>query len=226
MRWGSSIAAALLVCSAGASALAQVDIRIDLSNGVSTTPGNWNNIGSLTGMTPNLVDFVTGAGTGVAIDGTGSPWQAFVGDDAGAFPNQDWLIQPATRDGAGLQRDLTGVFRFSGLTGVAYRVEVVSARTTFGYLNTITVGGALADRTFTGSAVVTPWNSTTDGLAAGNWLIWDNVVPLGGTFSLMDVSGPGTLGIINAVRILEIPGPGSIATLAVAVGLVGARRRR
>src|SRR4029077_17655930 len=66
-----------------------------------------------------------------SIDGTGSPWGDFAGDEAGAFPNRDWLIQPATKDGAGLQRNMTGSYLLSGLTASSYRVEVVSARTTF-----------------------------------------------------------------------------------------------
>ncbi|MCC6675608.1 MAG: PEP-CTERM sorting domain-containing protein [Phycisphaerales bacterium] len=217
----------LVVVIAGAPvAMAQVDIRMDLATSAGSTAGNWNNISSLTGLTPNLVDFTSGAPTTISINGAGSPWQSFVGDTAGAFPNQDWLIQPATQDGAGLQSGLTGIFRIAGLTdGVPYKVEVVSARTTFGYLNTITVDGSTADRTFKGTPVVTPWNSTTDGLAAGNWLIWDDVFPTRGELAIMDVSGPGTLGIVNAIRISAIPAPGTGLALALGAGLIARRRR-
>jgi hypothetical protein len=178
---------------------------MDLSNLVSTTGGNWNDIAAVAGFTPGLVDFNTGAATGVSIDGTGSPWLNFVGDDAGAFPNQDWFVQPATVDGAGLQADMTGSYRIQGLTGSNYRVEIISARTCCDYLNTFTVDGVLANRTFTGAPVVTPWGSLNDGLIPGNWLIWDNVVPVAGQLTITDVSGPGTLGILNAMRILELP---------------------
>lgn len=215
----------LVVALSGSSvAMAQVDIRMDLSTSVSSTPGNWNNISNLTGLTSNLVDFVTGSPTTVSINGLGGPWQPFFGDDTGAFPNQDWLIQPATRDGAGLQTGLTGVFRIAGLTdGVPYKVEVVSARTTFGYRNTFTVDGSLADRTFKGTPVVTPWNSTTDGLAQGNWLIWDDVFPTRGQINIQDVAAD-TLGIVNAIRISAIPAPGT--GLALAIGLAPLARRR
>lgn len=206
-------------------AMAQVDIRMDLATSVSSTGGNWNDIANLTGMTPNLKDFTTGAPTGISIDGAGSPWQAFFGDDAGAFPNKDWLIQPATRDGAGLQAGTTGIFRIGGLSdSTAYRVEVVSARSNFNYLNTFTVDGAIADRTVNGTAVVTPWNSTTDGLAAGNWLIWDDVFPTRGQISIMDVAGPGTLGIMNAIRISAVPTPGTGLVLAIGAGALARRR--
>lgn len=222
MRHAWVLVAAL---TAGTTAVqAQVDIRMDLATSVGTTGGNWNNISNLTGMTPNLIDFATGLPTSVSIDGIGSPWSAFFGDDLGSFPNQDWLIQPATKDGAGLQRDTTGVFRIGGLTGSAYKVEVVSARSTFGYLNNITVNGATATSTFKGTPVVTPWNSTTDGLADANWLIWSNVFPTSGTIDIRDVAGPATLGIVNAIRISEVPAPG--AALPLVAGVVFAARRR
>ena len=203
------------------------DIRIDLSTMLGSTPGNWNNISNLSGLTPNLIDFTTGAGTGVSIDGTGSPWRDFYGDQDGAFPPQDWLIQPATVDAAGMSTDLTGSFTLAGLDGPAYQIELVSARTTFGYLNTFTVDGALADRTYLGTPVYTPWNATTDGLNPGNWLIWDSVVPDGGSIQITDVAGPGTLGILNAIRVLEIPEPATGLTLLLAAVVgVGISRRR
>lgn len=213
-----------LTLVAGSAAQAQIDIRMDLSNRVSTTPGNWNNITDLTGVTSNLIDFHTGAGTGINIDGIGSPWQQFFGDDAGAFPDQDWLVQPAARDGAGLQAGLTGVFRLTGLPPLSYRIEVVSARSTFNYLNTITVGGAIADSTYKGTPVVTPWNSTTDGLGNANWLIWSSVFIDSGTIDIRDIAGPGTPGMINAIHISAIPAPGAALTLA--LGLAAATRRR
>lgn len=200
------------------------DVRMDLSTLVSSTPGNWNNISNVTGTTTNLIDFDTGAGTGIDLQGSGS-WLNFFGDDAGAFPDQDWLIQPATVDGAGLGTDGTGTFTLTGLTGPAYTVELVSARTTFGYLNTFTAEGALADRTFLGSPVNTPWNATTDGLDPGNWLIWDSVVPNGGSITIQNVAGPGTLGILNAMRIVEIPEPTTGLLLVSAAGLMLIRRR-
>ncbi len=180
-----------------------LDIRIDLSTIVSSTAGNWNNISNIAGLTTALIDFNTGAPSSVSIDGTGSPWSDFFGDDGGAFPDQDWLIQPATVDGSGLGTGLTGSYVIGGLPAGTFRIEVVSARTTFDYLNTFTVDGVLANRTFLGTPVQTPWGSTTDGLTPGNWLIWDGVSPAGGSITLTDVADAGTLGICNAIRILQ-----------------------
>jgi len=50
---------------------------MDLSNFVSTTPGNWNNISNLTGTTSDLIDFNTGTGSGMSISGS-SNWQDFL----------------------------------------------------------------------------------------------------------------------------------------------------
>lgn len=219
-------ACVLVVALAGTAAVqAQVDIRMDLATSVGTTGGNWNNISNLTGMTPNLIDFTSGSPTSIGIDGIGSPWSPFFGDDAGSFPNQDWLVQPATKDGAGLQRDQTGVFRISGLNSSAYKIEVVSARSTFGYLNSITVNGATATSTFKGTPVVTPWNSTADGLDKANWLIWSNVFPTSGTIDIRDVAGPGTLGIVNAIRISQVPAPAAALPLIAGVAFAARRRR-
>ena len=199
--------AALAALAAGApqGAAEPIDLRIDLATQLGSTPGNWNNVANLTGLTTGLVDHGTGAATAVSIDGTGSPWEALEGDSNGEFPDQDWLIQPAAVDGAGLDEGETGLFTLSGLADGVYRIEVVSARTTFNYLDRITVNGALASRTHLGTPVVTPWNATTDGLLAGNWLIWDGVVPVAGGVAIAVEADPATLGIVNAIRVLETP---------------------
>jgi len=189
-----------------------MDIRIDFSNFLSTTPGNWNNVGNLGGLTGDLIDFETGDGTGVSVDGSGSAWRDFFADDAGEFPEQDWLIQPSTVDGSGLLTGLLGVYTFENVPDGTYQIDVVSARTTFDYQNTFTINGDLADRTFLGTPVRTPWGSTSDGLIPGNWLIWDDVEPDGGTIVLELQADPGTLGLINAMRIFA-SGPGCRADL-------------
>jgi len=173
-----------------------LDLRLDISTFVSATGGNWNDISNITGLTTGLIDFNTGAPTPVSIQGAG--WLDFYGDDEGAFPNRDWLIQPATVDGAGLFAGETGTFVVSGLPAAVYRIEVVSARP----INTITVNGALASRTSLGTPVQTPWGSDTDGLVPGNWLIWDGVTPLAGAITITDEANSETLAMINAVRIL------------------------
>ena len=214
---------AVITWSLGVAVVAE-DIRIDLSALVSSTGGNWNNVSNLTGLTSNLKDFATGIATSVSINGTGSPWSDFFGDDSGTFPNRDWLIQPATVDGAGLQTGLTGTYLVAGLTAPAYRVEIVTARTSHNYLNSITVNGALASRTSLGTPVNTPWGSANDGLTPGNWLIWDNVVPLGGGFSIRDQAAPSTLGMINALRILGVPEPSTFIFAVVALLAACGRR--
>jgi hypothetical protein len=199
------------------------EIRMDISNLVSTTGGNWNNIEFLNGVNTDLIEFGSGANTGASISGFG--WGDFVGDDNGEFADVDWVQQPATADGAGVQNGSSASFTVSGLADGLYVVEIVSARTDFDYLNTITVFGNLADRTFNGTAVNTPWNSTTDGLGQSNWLIWDDVLTDDGEINIQLNSDADTLGMINAIRISQVPAPGAAVLLSFA-GVAVLRRRR
>lgn len=217
-----TVIVAAVVAGVGSIASAQ-DLRIDLSTLFGTTGGNWNNVDDLLGTTSGLIDFNTGAATGISITGAGA-WNPFFGDEWNAFPEQDWLVHPATADGAGLQYAESGTFTLAGLTASAYRIEVVSARTEFEYLNYITVDGVGADSTYLGTPVMTPWNSTTDGLNAGNWLIWSSVAPVGGEITISVTAEFDTLAMINAIRVVAVPAPG--AGLALAMGVAFASRRR
>jgi len=180
-----------------------LDIRVDLGISRGQTGGNWNNIGDVAGRVSGLIDFNTGAPTSVSYDADGPWFDAGAGSLTSGFPEQAWLIQPAVADGAWLQTGPTGSIRLTGLTGPSYRVEVVSARSVFDYRNTFMVNGDLADRTFLGTPVATPWGSASHGLADGNWLVWDNVAPSGGEIRIVDMTDVGDAGIINALRILE-----------------------
>ena len=180
-----------------------LDIRIDFGTAAGTTlVGQWNNIDNLAlaGRTSGLIDFNTGSATTVSVDGLGGPWRSFVGDDLGAFLPQDWFVQPATRDAAGLSSGLSASYLFEGLPDGTYTVEAISARTTFDYQNLFVVNGVQANRTFLGTPVFTPWGSTSHGLTPSNWLIWDDVEVVGGVI-VLDLSGSGTLSMLNALRI-------------------------
>jgi hypothetical protein len=239
-RLSAAMAGGLFLCAASSAQVAAIELRIDLRDDtIATTsevPGNWNDIGSVNGVTAGLIDFGTGLATPVSISGSG--WQPFfLGVVSPAdWPEKDWVHPFSTTYGAGLfvgDAGQTGTFSFSGLSDTArYQVEVVSARTRFDYLSTILVDGAVADRTFNGTPVNTPWGATSDGLIPQNWLIWDDLIATGGMLSLSVAANPETGDIINAIRIIGIEQatavsePASAAILLIGLVGLGVLRRR
>lgn len=196
LRYFAIVTIVLVHFSAHASL---IDIRIDLSTQDSSTAGNWNNISSLNDTT-SLIDF-SGDATSASITGTG--WSNFSGDDSGSFPDQDWLVQPATKDGAGVSDGETASFTLSGLGAGTFQIDLVSARSFFDYQNFFTIDGSTATRTYLGTPVQNPWGSTSNGLTPGNWLIWDNVSS-GSDITIQLTADSSSLGMLNAIRILEV----------------------
>lgn len=204
-----------------------IDVRIDFTNPGYATGGNWNVITDLNLTNSDLIDYGSGLATGVSV--TGSGWTNFNGDETSAWATTDWIESSAVEKGAGVFSGSFGSFTFAGLDSGSYQIEVVSARSCCSYLNTIRIDGDIADRTYNGAPVTTPFDARDDGLLLNNWLIWDNVNADLGSITL-DLSTTSTLGMVNAVRITGasvVPVPAAAWLFGSAlVGLVGFKRKK
>jgi hypothetical protein len=220
--------AASVLFSASAAFAAEIKI-----NFVGTQPPvagvDWNNITSAAlNAGPSALTDNTGAPTAVTIDGSGGDgYSDFISATAAT---EDWVLSSAQLGGAGLFSGESALIAFDGLIGASYMVEVVSARDCCDYLNYFSIGGDIADRTYTGAPVPDPWGSLVNGLNPTDWLIWDNVAPIGGTITLSHIADGLTLGVVNAIRISDgivpppVPLPAGVVLLLSAMAGLGALR--
>jgi hypothetical protein len=186
------------------------EIRLDL-NGLTIVPANWNTITSNTTLT-NLLDFGTGAGTGV--DATTANFQFYAYDsNIWTAGDKGWVAEDGGR-GAGFRTSAgTATVTFDNLPGSAYRVEVVASnRTDFpNSVADIQVNGSFADADKDGTGEDGD-DYPLDGNGHNNWLIWNavNTDDTGGQIQVSMAYASGANGtVINAIRLFPSKQTGS-----------------
>jgi hypothetical protein len=213
-----------LVNIATVSEAAMLDVRVDFQNGGAVPAGNWNAIewSGYSTMTSGLKDYNTGLATTVAT--IGASWGAF--DWGEAWPTAvDWVENAAAIDGfAGAG---TSTQTFSGLSSLKnYKVEVVSAESGLG-ICTLTINGLYAntnyDNNMTGN-VSQNWDMKAARINE-DWMIWSSIAPDTNGNLVISLTTGGGWGVLNAVRISEVPEPATIAILGLG-GLSLLRRKR
>lgn len=226
-----------------------LDIRIDLGDQSPAPGGHWNTIGTASfssGSAIALKDHTTGlTAHGVTLrDGSGSQNAPLTMSSAwNANTSKDWVEPSAVAD----QLLSLGAhfFAIEGLDPAkTYRMETLAAsdlnngemQTHFivdtllgnptrgnGWAPTSTMNGTASG---TGSQVDT-FNLYSDGWAAANWLIWDDVVPGRhgyegqgyGADAVLFTLSTASVGYLNALRISELSAPTVITQdIAVAAG--------
>ena len=207
-----TICAVLVIVVTGAVSQAALDIRVDFHNNGAVPAGNWNEVewSGYATATSGLKDYNTGLATSVSTVGTN--WGSFDWGETWSTA-VDWVENAAAIDGfAGAG---TSTQTFSGLdSGKLYKVEVVSAESGLPTA-TYVINGSYADKnydnTMTGNVSLN-WNMKT-ARTNEDWMIWSGIAPdINGNLVITQTTG-GNWGVINAVRISEVPEPATLLLL-------------
>ena len=182
------------------------ELRVDLSDTEAAPSANWNTIATINTTDFNLIDFTTGIGSGV--DLTTSGWDAELSYPSGWTAGVKGFVEPNAAvdlfytDSSSVPGEVT----FSNLPAGRYIVEVVSSQQGTA-LEDIRVNGAITTENFDGLAGVS--SDSFDEFVEGqnNYLIWNNVTPVGGevSISFLRLSVVGGSALVQAVRVRPQP---------------------
>lgn len=232
MNLRHTIASTLTIAlAAGAAQAAMLDVRIDFNTGTTaaTAPGgNWNTV-IHSASSQSLIDFNTGLSSGTTI--TVSGWTTLGGGtnnwNEATNPGPTWLdagklaAEDRIYNNPNATNSRTGTITIAGLdSSKQYIIELVAAE------NTSNANTAADFQVQSGP--VTAFNIKNDGYTAGNWLTWTNVTPISGSITITAMGDINTQERIsaNALRVLEVPEPGSLALVGIASLLLLPRRQR
>jgi len=223
-----------------------LDVRIDLGDQSPAPGGNWTTIGTVSfssGSPIALKDYATGLTShGVTIrDGSGSQNAPLTMSGVwNSNASKDWVEPSAVAD-----QLLSLGAHFYAIEGLdpakTYRVEVLAASDVnngavqthfivdtvlgnptrgYGWAPTSTINGTPSG---TGSQVDN-YELYTDGWAAANWLLWEDVVPGRhgyegqgyGSDAIIVILSDASVGYLNAMRVSEASSP-SVTTQNIAI---------
>lgn len=195
-------------------------LYIDFSANPASSPPNWSTVGPTLPPYTNLIDWVSGAGTGVSLDVTG--WTSRSESSAAGSCSADWYGTSAGNDFF-YSTNGTMTATLSGLdSGGLFDVDLVSWTGTSDTLSDLQVNGAFADSNYLGTAANGDnWRSTTDG--QNNYLTWSSVVATGGTIT---ITGTGASVRFNALRVSQVPEPSTAVLVVLGLGALATRRSR
>ncbi|MCP3973321.1 MAG: hypothetical protein GY720_02375, partial [bacterium] len=163
----------------------QLVAHVDCGSSAGVPAGNWNLLEAQSTI-EDLIDFNTGASTGISISNQypadtprAEAWNAkgWIPDEAG----DDQCNDPQSGDAV----------RWTVLSNVPgpVTIEIVVGWPDGGVQGSYKVNDAFADRTFENAPLTDPgssWNGRTngrdgpDGAGSGDWMIWENVQPVDG----------------------------------------------
>ena len=197
------------------------EIRVDMSNAWSSSQLNTCNLNS---SLTDLRDFSTQTPTQIdfAMSGWTNWWARTDHWTAGTV---SWVWDSVLADDL-FYTNGSASATFSSVPGSHYRVEALSSMVGNTYTADISIGGVFADSNYQNIPGVNgdDFDARNDGRQTANWLIWSDVVPVGGEIRI-DVVTDGSAGALNGIRLTEVPEPASMGLLALG-GLALLKRRR
>lgn len=205
-------AAAILIALSCAVSQAALDVRLDFHSNGPVTAGNWNEIewSARHSVTSGLKDYNTGLATTVST--VGSNWGSFSHNETWT-PPVDWVETNSAVDGfagAGASSQT-----FSGLDSQKqYRVELVSAESGYRFCS-FTINGVYADKNFDNTLsgnVSQNWDMKA-ARTNQDWMIWSSLTPDANGNLVISLTTTGNWGVMNAVRIAEVPEPATMVLL-------------
>ncbi|MDZ7616848.1 MAG: hypothetical protein U1E05_07590, partial [Patescibacteria group bacterium] len=202
------LAVSLLLPCGTARAL---DLRIDFAANSSTgnPGGNWNTLSSPSATVNGLIDFSTGAASGVNLTFTqplNGPGNVNAGQWSGTPAYPSWIDSKATNDYFFIQANAgnpnpRGLITFSGLDpNASYRVEVLGSRTN---QNSVLQADYKVQNVFSRNGSQ-GYDAYVDGYTNHKVMTWRDVRAENGQIAMtMDGVGSSLAGYLSAMQIFE-----------------------
>ncbi len=169
-----------------------------------THSGPWNTIDGTSTIYNNLIDNDTETATSAFLT-LSEVLEGFGNESNYSSGDMHWFHEEICDDMLYYDGGQPQIITISGLVESSYQVEIISLSSLGVLSGTYEVNSTYAQRSFNTSPnpdCSLDWDSYNDGYMTTDWMIWDDVAPVGGVITIDAISsGINPLMLINAIRI-------------------------